>query len=67
MISQQDTFGANKIARMRATIAADIAAQAAPDLEVPFPYTVITPPIDYFKKFTDNDNPADRDLPPMGW
>jgi hypothetical protein len=67
IINLPDSFGANKIARARARIAADLAASAIPDLEIPFPYAVITPPIDYFKRFVRNEHPEESDLPPMGW
>jgi hypothetical protein len=62
-----DSFGANKLARARARIASDLAASEIPDLEIPFPYVVIPPPIDYFKRFIGPSRPAESDLPPMGW
>ena len=65
-MSTADQYGANKAARARARIAEEGAA-AVPLLEPLFPYTVVAPPIQYFRQFVKNDDPPTDDLPPMGW
>lgn len=66
-MSTADQYGANKAARARARIAEEVAAAAVPLLEPLFPYTVVAPPIQYFRQFVKNDDPPTDDLPPMGW
>jgi hypothetical protein len=61
-----DEYGTNKLARARARIAVEVATAVIPLLEPGFPYTVMTPPIDYFKKFIKQEPPTE-DLPPQGW
>ena len=66
MSTNVDEYGVNKLARLRARIAAEQEASEIPLLDTPFPHTVITPPIDYFKRFIPQ-LPATEDLPPQGW
>lgn len=66
MSTEVDQYGANKAARARARILEENSS-VIPLLEPLFPYTVIAPPIHYFKNFINEDEPVYGEFPPMGW